>query len=86
MKLLNTRTSCPACNYNDSKELLNLEWDHKILKSLFIARNYPLDFIKEGSYLLLECIKCSLIYQKYSPNDDLLDLMYNKWIKNRINN
>jgi|APSaa5957512535_1039671.scaffolds.fasta_scaffold53735_2 2-polyprenyl-3-methyl-5-hydroxy-6-metoxy-1,4-benzoquinol methylase len=84
-KLLNERVNCPACNYKDSNEIIKLEWDHEILTKLFKNRNYPLNFIKEGSYLLLECIKCSLIYQKYSPNDDLLDMIYNKWIQNRNN-
>jgi len=82
-KLFNERITCPACNFNDSIEILKLEWDHEILINLFKARNYPLNFIKEGSYILLECINCSLIYQKYSPNGDLLDLIYNKWIQNR---
>ena len=44
LNLLNERTSCPACNYNESKELINLEWDHEIIKNLFKHRNYPIDY------------------------------------------
>ena len=58
-RLLNERVNCPACNYRESNEIINLEWDHEILIKLFKLRNYPINFIKEGSYLLLECNKCS---------------------------
>jgi len=81
--LFNKRLNCPACEHNESTEIINLEWNDKVLTDLFRYRNYPIDFINEESYVILECLNCSLLYQKFCPNDFLLDKIYNKWLKGR---
>ena len=83
MNLLTERKFCPACNCNDHSEIINLNWNDPILVELFKYRNFPLNFVEEGSYKLLECKECSLIYQAYSPTKKLSDLIYNKWLVNR---
>ena len=83
MKLLNDRANCPSCNFNNCKQLLKLNWDNKILFSFFEYRNYPKNYIKEAAYVLMECDRCGLIYQRYSPNDKLSNEIYNNWIVKR---
>ena len=63
--LFNKRLNCPACEHNESTEIINLEWNDKVLTDLFRYRNYPIDFINEESYVILECLNCSLLYQKF---------------------
>jgi 2-polyprenyl-3-methyl-5-hydroxy-6-metoxy-1,4-benzoquinol methylase len=77
------RTCCPACNCKKTEELIKLEWDHNIIVNLFKKRNFPTNYFKEGAYILLECQRCGLIYQKYSPNEELIFKIYNQWIKRR---
>ena len=83
LKLFNERKHCPVCNHRHCKDIIRLEWNSQVLVDFFNYRNYPIDFIKEGAYVLLECKKCSLLYQKYNPNKFLLDKLYNKWIRKR---
>jgi 2-polyprenyl-3-methyl-5-hydroxy-6-metoxy-1,4-benzoquinol methylase len=81
--MFNERIICPACSYSVSKQLLQLEWNDEIILKLFKYREYPLDFSLDGAYILMECNRCGLIYQKLSPNQEFSNIIYNNWIKNR---
>lgn len=87
LKYFNERSNCPGCNCYDISELLILEWGSKIILDFFKYRKYPTDLIKEATYIVMECNSCSLIYQKYVPNNQLSSMIYNKWlIKRRLAN
>jgi len=83
LKYFNERSKCPCCNSDHVSELLRLEWGNKILLDLFKYRKFPTDFIKEASYILMECNRCCLIYQRYAPNNQLSYMIYNEWLKKR---
>lgn len=83
LKVFNKRTICPACNYQNSQQLIRLEWDDEIIVNLFKSRGYPLGFLKEGAYVIMECDSCGLLYQMYSPNQEFSEKIYNNWLGKR---
>jgi 2-polyprenyl-3-methyl-5-hydroxy-6-metoxy-1,4-benzoquinol methylase len=83
LKVFNERTICPACNYKSSQQLIRLEWDDEDIVKLFKYRGYPLDFLQEGAYVIMECDRCGLLYQRYSPNQEFSEKIYNNWIGKR---
>ena len=83
LALFHKRDYCPACNHKHYKEIVRLDWNDPIMVDLFNYRGYPIDFIKEGAYVILECNNCSFLYQEYCPNEYLLDLIYNNYLRNR---
>jgi hypothetical protein len=50
--------------------------------SMFIATYYGIDarVLRSAPYELVECAKCSLIYQRWVGDDDLLADLYGTWI------
>ena len=87
MKLFELRNQCPSCEQNYSTSIFSLQWDDRIIQSVFEQRKYPKNSIDEGAYELMECNQCSLIYQLYAPNEEFSYELYNEWIvkKNTVN-
>ena len=82
MKLIE-RTKCPVCFTLEYEILFTISYsDEKILK--FLAEYYnntmPTHLLKNFNYQLAECIKCKLIFQKYIPDDEFSNELYDNII------
>lgn len=72
MKLIE-RTCCPSCNNKDLKELFSLNYiDQKMTDFLenFYGKSkmYFFKNIKNEKYILNECNRCEMIFQKFIPD------------------
>ncbi|MEO8389356.1 MAG: methyltransferase domain-containing protein [Polaromonas sp.] len=79
---LKTRTECPAC-LDASLELVFEEpYTGPGLKA-YLARHYEGHASKAadaGTYALMRCNHCSLVFQQQVPDDPLLGEIYNDWV------
>ena len=83
--MLIERKKCPACTSLTFREIYRESYNKGAIKEYCIDKRYDLDILKDFYYDLLECKDCGLLYQKYIPNKDLLDLIYNKWLRQKKN-
>lgn len=77
------RTECPFCKNNKFKTLYKTRYcDDKIRK--FILEYYQSNFLNEilidYFYEICECLDCSGLFQKYEPNKEFSDFLYDKII------
>ena len=82
MKLIE-RTNCPVCLSKKYKTLFNISYnDEKILAFLneYYKKRMPINLLKNFDYQLVECLECKLIFQKYIPDDELSNELYDKII------
>lgn len=80
------RENCPVCGSSDHKLLHEALLDKPPISD-YLTRIYSrvgpgiqLELLKDVNYTLLECADCTLIFQKYIPNDELMLILYEKWI------
>ena len=84
-----SRTRCLICNCK-GKTIINFSIKNLKLKSFFlnyygkraIVKNF-LSMIKNYKYVLLKCSKCEFIWQKYSLNSKLQEVLYDKLISSK---
>lgn len=79
------RYQCPLCLGEEFQELFSSSYlDDPIFSYLlnFYGSVYKEDFLKylNFNYTLLKCVKCWLIFQKFVPNEFLLEKIYNEWL------
>lgn len=83
------RKCCPMCLSTKTKIIYSSPYlEEPILGYLkwfysFINYNDFLSYLK-FEYVLVECQICKLIYQLFVPNDFLLEIIYNKWLGNKL--
>ncbi len=89
-----SRKSCPCCENSDSNLLFSAKFNEKIFENYFQKRKkgefygggwIDYDTIKNGNYILVECSKCKLVYQKSIPGNFLMSCIYEKWVNQEIN-
>lgn len=79
------RDCCPACKSQSFNEIFSLPYSDKGLEN-YLEEFYnsqgriELDYLKDESYTLLKCTSCSLIFQKFIPDDFLMSKLYEQWI------
>lgn len=83
------RECCPACGSYSSKSLLRKEFTEPplsgYLETFYRAQGtIDMSLLEGGNYALDACNECGLVYQKEIPNDDLMYLLYEKWIDPEI--
>lgn len=79
------RKKCPACLHLSFSEIYLESYNKGAIKKHCIYMEYDLDILKNYNYSLVECDDCGLLFQKNVPNEELLDLIYNKWLsKNQV--
>ena len=78
--MLIERKKCPACTSLTFREIYRESYNKGAIKEYCIDKRYDLDILKDFYYDLLECKNCGLLYQRNIPNNELLDLIYNKWL------
>jgi SAM-dependent methyltransferase len=79
------RTACPACAHADSTQLFTRPFDsgpvfervsgYYTNKGLFEPH-----YLAGGTYRILECRSCGLIYQQEIPNEEWLARLYGTWL------
>lgn len=77
------RTNCPVCSNQKNKLLFKTPYiSEKILKFLneYYENKMPIHLLKKFDYELLECIKCKFIFQKYIPDKEFSNEIYDKII------
>jgi|TARA_B100000780_G_scaffold276327_1_gene244685 ubiquinone/menaquinone biosynthesis C-methylase UbiE len=82
MKLIE-RTNCPVCFNLEYKVLFSIPYkDEKILKFLneYYENKMPVHLLKDFDYQLAECNECKLIFQKYIPDEEFSNELYDKII------
>ena len=82
MKLIE-RTNCPVCFNSDYKILISISYrDEKILAFLneYYKNKMPVHLLNDFHYQLAECNKCKLIFQKYIPDEEFSNELYDKII------
>src|SRR3989338_3808679 len=77
------RKKCEICGSLDREVLLSRDFLHtSILK--FIDSNYgrriPRKYLINQTFEVSKCKKCGFIWQSNVLNDDLMKLLYNRWI------
>ena len=79
------RDCCPACNGKVVTQLLALPYLDpaiKIYLESFYNSQGSIDFsyLHDVDYIISKCVVCNLIFQKNIPSDELMEILYGKWI------
>jgi len=80
-----SRKQCPACNSIDLKTIYENRYNEFPIKD-YLTNFYAdqgmveFEYLEGVSYLLCECGKCGLIFQKEIPGDFLMERLYEHWI------
>lgn len=82
---LNKRNCCPVCKSNNKKTLHQVDYSDPTIRlylSNFYINQGSIDYelIENNKYCILECLNCQLIYQEEIPNEELMNIIYEKWI------
>lgn len=83
------RVICPACENNEFKNIYERPYSDPIitdyLKKFYDSQGgVEFDYVTDAEYVLKECRRCNLIFQKYIPNDFLMTKLYEEWIDPKI--
>lgn len=81
----NNRDRCPVCSSIEVKALYERFYNEEpirgYLESFYSSQGgIEIRYLDNVSYSLFECQNCLLIYQKYIPNDELMEKLYEDWI------
>ena len=82
MKLV-SRNNCPICEKNTISSIYKLPYqDIKIVNFLkiYYKDRLPLNLLNGYDYDLLECNNCKFIFQKFIPDEDFAEELYEKYI------
>lgn len=85
MEFFIDRESCPACEAKKCKTIFSAPFDGPPIRQYLESFYGPLgkiqfQYLHEAAYILCECKKCGLIYQKEIPNEDLMKKLYQEWL------
>lgn len=77
------RVVCPGCNSHEVHELYRCAFAEspirRVLESMY-GEAIEWDLLSGGQYVLDDCPSCSLIYQRYVPDDVLAEKVYERWV------
>jgi len=83
-KYFTERQVCPICNSANNTTLLELGYTDSPIKeyldSWYSYREIDIEYLEDSNYILNECNKCGLIYQKDILNEITMAKLYNHWI------
>ena len=82
------RDRCPACASHRFKTLYQSEYDEPPIKNYLRDFYSPIggvevEYLEGCMYILCECDKCRLIFQRDIPNSALMERLYERWIDPR---
>lgn len=77
------RSECPFCKNNEFKTLYKIKYSEEKVMT-FITKYYKSNFLnkilKNCIYEICECFDCSGLFQKYEPDTEFSDFLYDKII------
>ncbi len=79
------RTNCPACTSERRREVYSAPFTEPPvsthLREYYAAYGgVEFEYLAGASFVLDECLECGLIYQRFIPNDFLMNKLYEEWI------
>jgi len=79
------REKCPACHSDEFQNLYKCKYDSpeisRYLKCFYTPQgDFDSKYLKNSSYIICECNDCKLIFQKLIPNDEFMEVIYEKWL------
>ena len=77
------RLVCPFCKNNEFQTLYKIKYcDEKLKKFLsdYYKSNVLIEILKNCIYEICECFNCNGLFQKYEPDKEFSDLLYDKII------
>lgn len=80
------RDKCPSCNSAHLTELYRKPYDKPPISEYlesFYQGHVEFKYLKNASFILCECDKCGMIFQKEIPDGSLMEVLYEKWIDPR---
>jgi len=84
-----TREDCPICSSKKNKKIYEQPYSKDPIKGYLESFYSPQGgvefcYLENVNYSLIECQNCLLIYQKYIPNDEIMELLYERWIDPKL--
>jgi 2-polyprenyl-3-methyl-5-hydroxy-6-metoxy-1,4-benzoquinol methylase len=79
------RLLCPGCQSTESRELYSADYTEPPIAD-YLTRFYTqqggveIEYLNGVHFVLNECSKCGLIFQKYVPDEFLSSKLYEQWI------
>ncbi|WP_160164360.1 class I SAM-dependent methyltransferase [Rhodopirellula baltica] len=77
------RQSCPACGSRNALKLYSSPFSVDPLDrhlKVYYGEHYQPEMLANGSFILERCNSCTLVFQKWVPNSELLNSLYGKWL------
>lgn len=84
------RQSCPACQSDNVRAIYECSYTDDKLQNYLdnayktVGPGIEYGYLERASYRLDECGQCELIYQSTIPNDELMEVLYERWIDPQI--
>ena len=80
-----TRQSCPACGSSNFREIYEAPYDKPPIKEYLIdfystQGGVEFEYLDGAVYVLCECDRCGLVFQRDIPNAALMERLYEHWI------
>jgi hypothetical protein len=82
MKLI-SRNNCPICETTTISSIYKLSYQDLRIKNflkIYYKDRLPLNLLNEYNYELLECNNCKFIFQKFIPDENFAEELYEKYI------
>jgi 2-polyprenyl-3-methyl-5-hydroxy-6-metoxy-1,4-benzoquinol methylase len=81
-----SRSECPGCGSHQFTTIYQSPYDKDPLRNYLYNFYVPkgiveFEYLKNASYILCECEKCSMVFQRDIPNDSLMERLYGHWIE-----
>jgi SAM-dependent methyltransferase len=89
LKYFVNRNQCPSCLSKNTESVFIKKFTQdpikKYLEEFYNSQGFiELEYLEEADYELMECQDCTLVYQRYIPNDFLMTKLYNEWISPEV--
>lgn len=83
------RLACPICSSENFEELFSSSFLEPPISDYLSTFYGPqggieLDYLQDANYILQECLRCGLIYQRDVLNDNMMYKLYEEWIDPEI--
>lgn len=80
-----SRDVCPCCGSPACIELFRKAYNDEPLRSYLVSfysrqGGVSFEYLRDKDYILVECAKCGLIYQREIPGESLMHKIYEEWI------
>lgn len=82
MSYLEKRTVCPACGGEEFKRVFEVPYDNDSLMSFLKTyyAKYDPSLLSGEVYQIDKCLNCTLLFQRFVPDERMLTVVYDQWI------